>query len=300
MTETARRDRIPPPGVRSMTTFIERHGFGHFQRVAELGSTQPDGTTLTERTLVAEFHHRVEELVIDYEQEDIPPRGDELIFRHIYEDDDKHGETAEPLNESDRPKPSATADRYAAITKLLALETEFRGPRRLSGTQNTFLAEWYEKLGRTLRSVDLPAHAALAYKRATWLHGIAEDFSAQDRCRLARARAKRRATKPAWKRLPGFASDVLCGYGFHPFLLLFWIGVQLALFTGVLLIVEHQSLSTSVQLCVTNYLDPVGIGDLDSKDIGAAGRFVLGVEAWTGIVFTSVFFALLVRRWFRF
>ncbi|MET8649548.1 hypothetical protein [Nocardia aurea] len=296
MTDGVHRDEMTTD-VRLMTYLIERDAAGHCERIELSARSQPGEAAPTERQLLAEFHHRVEKLVIDYEQSEVPPRGDELIFRDIYEEAGRHHEGPEPPG-TDQPTPHGSTDRYAAVTKLLALETEFRGPRRLSGTQHTYLAEWYEKLGPALRAVDLHAHSALAYKRATWLHGVAEDFTAQDRCRLARARAKRRATRPAWRRIPGWISDVLCGYGFRPFLLLAWIAAQLVLFTGLLLAVESLTLGDSIQICLTNYLNPVGIGDLGS--IGVGGRVLLLVEAWTGIVFTSVFFALLVRRWFRF
>ncbi|MBH0775713.1 hypothetical protein [Nocardia bovistercoris] len=296
MIENAHRDETPL-GVRRMTQRIRYRAHGYCDLI-----TQPDqpGNTLTSGSLLAEFHHQVEKLVLDYENEEIPARGDALIFGDIYNEYKQPGEYTEPPSENG---PTETDDRgdavTKAITKLLALETEFRGPRELSVTQNHHLAKWYEKLGHTLRTVDLPSHAALAFKRATRLHGLAQDPSAQDRCRLKRARAKRRATTPAWKRIPGWVSDALCGYGFLPFRLLFCVVVQMALVTTIFLIVEDQSFGTSFQMCVTNYLAPVGLPYLDSKNIGVGGRVVLNIEAWMGIVTTSVFFALLVRRWFR-
>ncbi|MGW4366200.1 hypothetical protein ACWEKT_11185 [Nocardia takedensis] len=283
---TEGQDRIPHEVV-SLTTLIERHADEYTDRITVFQRTpRSDPTRPTERRLLAEFHRSVEHLVIEYARAQVPPRGDELVFAHLYDTvDSPHPGIDEPLRE---------------LTALLAVETEFRGPRRLSGTQSMRLAELYEGRGEALIEVGLPAHAALAFKRATWLFGQDEDFDAQDRCRLARARAKRRATYPVWRRTPGYISDLTCGYGFRPFLLLIWIAAQITLFAAVLLLIDHQPLGTALHLCLTNYLNPLGISDLQDLGVGPAGRAVLVVEAWTGIVFTSVFFALLVRRWFRF
>ncbi|WP_054815058.1 potassium channel family protein [Nocardia arizonensis] len=286
-----------PHVVRSLTDFIERNadeytnpGIAGFLESPRSALTRP-----TERELLSEFHSRVEQLVIEYAAAVVPPRGDELIFAHVYH-------VAEPLADNDQEIQREIDDKLdterKVLAALLAAETEFRGPRRLSGTQSTRLAGIYEMLGHILVREELPAHAALAFKRATSLFGANEDFDAQDSCRLSRARAKRLATFPVWRRTPGYVSDLLCGYGFRPFRMLVWIGVQLALFTGVLWQVEHEHFSTALHMSLINYLNPVGLGDL--ADIGTAGRVVLIIEAWTGAVSMSVFFALLVRKWFRF
>ncbi|MFI5720335.1 hypothetical protein [Nocardia sp. NPDC051750] len=278
-------DQIPP-AVRSMIDLIGRQSAHYALRLDELGTVQADGKPLTERSLLANFHQRVEQVVVEYEKSNVPPRGDALVFEQVHrpspEDPDiLHG-------------PAAT------IRKLLALEVEFRGPRRLSGTQNMYLAELYEVIGGVLKESGLPAHAALAYKRATYCFDVAEDVTAQDRCRLARARAKRQATIPRWRRIPGFVSDMLCGYGFKPFQLLAWIAVQLVLFTGLYWILQGDeltghSLADAARVCFTNYLNPMGVDNLNART-----QVLLLVESWTGIIFLSVLFALLVRRWFRF
>lgn len=275
-----------PPAVRSMIDLIDRQSAHYALRLDELGTVQADGNPLTERNLLANFHQRVEQVVVEYEKSNVPPRGDALVFEQVH-----------------RPSPEDPGVLHgpaATIRKLLALEVEFRGPRRLSGTQNMYLAELYEVIGGVLKKSGLPGHAALAYKRATYCFDVAEDVTAQDRCRLARARAKRQATVPRWRRIPGFLSDMLCGYGFKPFQLLAWIAVQLVLFTIVFWILRGDaltghSLADAARICFTNYLNPVGV-----DNVNARAQVLLLVESWTGIIFLSVLFALLVRRWFRF
>ncbi|MEU4312875.1 hypothetical protein [Nocardia sp. NPDC024068] len=278
-------DQIPT-AVRSMIDLIGRQSAHYALRLDELGTLQADGKPLTERNLLANFHQRVEQVVVEYEKSNVPLRGDALVFEQIH-----------------RPNREDSAILHgpaATIQKLLALEVEFRGPRRLSGTQNMYIAELYEVIGGVLKKSGLPGHAALAYKRATYCFDVAEDITAQDRCRLARARAKRQATRPRWRRIPGWISDLLCGYGFKPFQLLAWVAVQLVLFTILYWILEGKeltghSLADAARICFTNYLDPVGVDDLNAR-----AQVLLLVESWTGIIFLSVLFALLVRRWFRF
>lgn len=48
---------------------------------------------------------------------------------------------------------------------------------------------------------------------------------------------------------------------------------------------------------VTGFLNPPGPGD--TQDLHGAVRVLFVIEAWTGAVSMSVFFALLVRKWFR-
>ncbi|TQM30950.1 hypothetical protein FB390_2588 [Nocardia bhagyanarayanae] len=287
MTEYVGQSQLPH-AVLSMTTLIDRHADRYTTDILKfLNQNHDDPARTPEKLMLRAFHNHVENLVLDYDSAPIAPGGDTLIFRHIYE--------AAELPIGHREQPGWTP--LTILTALLAAEVEFRGPRRLSRTQNMRLAEIYEQLGHRLTDADLPSHAALAFKRATALHALEEDFGKQDRCRLALARARRRATFPVWKRIPGAISDLLCGYGFRPFQLLGWIALQLLAFTAALWLTDREPISTTFHLCLVNYLNPVGLGDL--TDIGRAGRVLLIVESYTGIVFTSVFFALLVRRWFR-
>ncbi|MEV0297866.1 hypothetical protein [Nocardia sp. NPDC050710] len=276
------------PFVASMTTRIDRHAAKYSEAVGQYFET-PGGTRErdAEQHLLDDFNAHVEAVVAKY----VPPgsrrQGDSLVFRHIYaaarkpdaEDEDARGVSTEFL------------------AALLAAEVEFRGPLRLSRTQRTLLADVYERLGEFVASAGLPAHAALAFGRAGGLHRQNEDDDAEDRCGLAKARARTQAVQPPWHRIGRWISAVSCGYGYRPFRLLGWMGLQLVLFTTAITALTGRAFADAAYLCMTNYLNPAGLSE--AKDLGAAAEILLIIEAYAGIVSTSVFFALLVRRWFR-
>ncbi|MGQ4599256.1 hypothetical protein [Nocardia sp. R6R-6] len=278
--------------------WIDQHATGYAQEVADYldelsaGTTQPD-----EKPLLDSFNNHVEKVVTAFDHTKIKHRGDSLLFSAIY---------------------TAAADGTAAMDEvlqrahvellmaLLAAEVELRGPLSLSRTQNIRLAEIYEDLGHRFLAAALPGrrgkpflpgHAAMAFLRAAGLHALNEDVDAQDRCGLALARARRAATYPAWRRSTGWISDLLCGYGYRPFRLLGWIAAQLLLYSVGLWLSTSLPITTALHICLINFLNPVGLSDLE--EVGLIGRALLMVEAYAGIVSTSVFFALLVRRWFR-
>ncbi|MFD3506419.1 hypothetical protein [Nocardia sp. NPDC058666] len=201
--------------------------------------------------------------------------------------------------------------RKPLIAGLIAAEVEFRGPLRLSPTQNTLLAAQFETLATALTRRwsptdatdahrahamrELPAHAVRAWSAAVELHRRAKDAGAQDRCALALARVRRRTVAPGWRRGVSMVADLLCGYGYRPFWLLGWVVVLIVVCTGLSLVwAGNTSWIDIVYLGVLNPLDPK-----DDNDLAAPVRVLLGVEAWLGAVSMSVFFALLVRRWFR-
>jgi hypothetical protein len=92
-------------------------------------------------------------------------------------------------------------------------------------------------------------------------------------------------------------SAVLCGYGYQPYRLLGWVILQLASFSLVLTLISTGSVVDSVYMCLINYLNPLGVGD--TKEMPHSAWILLVVEGYTGAVSLSIFFALLVRRWFR-
>lgn len=283
MTEYAEHDRLGD-FVASKTTLIRRHAGAFADVVADF---QRAPGPATEYTLLDELNHRVEQFLADY----VPPSsrrvGDSLVFSHIYRDADP-----DVLDNAGRELACETV-----LTALFAAEVEFRGPLRLSRTQSTLLAEVYEELGEQLSAHRLPAHAALAYRQAYRLHTITENPRGQDRCGLNMARAKTRARSPRWRRLPGQASDLLCGYGYRPFLLMAWIAVEIALFVVVFYLASGVGFGTATRVGLLNFLNPVGTEDLPT--LGSFARATLIVESYAGIVSTSVFFALLVRQLFR-
>ncbi|RJO77947.1 hypothetical protein D5S18_06635 [Nocardia panacis] len=239
-----------------------------------------------ELTLLDSFNAQVESVVYTFEPPTARRRGDSLVFASIY-----RAAKDFPTLEADRHVPAEL------IAALLAAEVEFRGPLRLSRTQTTLLAEVYERLGASFVGLGLPGHAVLSYRRASFLHRANEDTDAEDRCGLRLARARTSALPPGWRRWGPQLSDLLCGYGYQPFRLLGFIAVQLVVFTAILLLFAAQPVTETVYLSVTSYLNPAGVGDTVSS--GPGGRTMLAVESWAGAVTMSVFFALLVRKWFR-
>lgn len=179
----------------------------------------------------------------------------------------------------------------------MAAEVEFRGPLRLSARQNTLLAEEYEAIGARLSEVGLATHAALAFRRAMALYRVNEDDEAEDRCGLQLARANTRGLPHGLRRWAAQGSYLLCGHGYRPSWLLGWVILQMLLFTGVAVLLGGQAVDDTVYMGVTGFLNPPGPGD--TQELPGAVRTLFVVEAWTGAVSMSVFFALLVRKWFR-
>ncbi|MEV6096473.1 hypothetical protein [Nocardia sp. NPDC051981] len=276
------------PFVTDMSMRIERHADTYADNVTEF-LEQPHGLRrrATEQPLLDLFTRHTEAVVATYDPPGIRRAGDSLVFGHLYAPVLEHTATA-------ATQPTAVNQLLAA---LIAAEVEFRGPLRLSRTQNRLLAEAYERLGRPLVQAGLPAHAALAYRRAGSLYRIDEDTDAEDRCGLALARARRLAQPAAWRRAGGLVPDLICGYGYRPFRMLWFVAFQLLVFVVAVTLRSDQPPAITVYQVFMNYLNPLGVGDTDNLRVG--GRAVFVLESYLGAVTMSVFFALLVRRWFR-
>lgn len=240
-----------------------------------------------EPELLEQFEFLTSSVISRYEPPGVRRRGDGLVFRHLYARA-RHSRT-DPEARDEVP--------VVPLAALLAAELEFRGPLQRSHTQNGLLAAAYEQLGGTLVASGLPAHAALSFRRALFLHRQTGDSEAEERCGLAQMRARWRASPPGWQRTMDRFSDLFCGYGYRPFRMLGWIAVQLAAFTAAVTLVTGASFTTNLYLCLTNYLNPLGLTDTGAAEQPARALFV--VEAYLGTISMSVFFALLVRRWFR-
>jgi hypothetical protein len=270
--------REPSEFVESLTTAIIRRADNY---VGMLDASQALGEL---RTGEAELLDKFEAYAADVLDRYNPPgarRRDSLVFAHLYS-----GIT------------SATEERRRAlITALLAAETESRGPLRLTQAQNLRLAQIYERLGERLLSNRLPLHAALAFERAAGTYLQVEEHLARDRCLLAQARARHRARPFGWVKALETLSEVSCGYGYQPYRLLSWVVFQLAAFTLLLTLVTDKSVIQSIYLCLVAYISPLGTGDVSNMSRAESVLFV--VEGYAGVLSLSVFFALVVRRWFR-
>ncbi|WP_410870305.1 hypothetical protein [Nocardia sp. A7] len=188
--------------------------------------------------------------------------------------------------------------RKPLIAGLIAAEVEFRGPLRLSPTQNALLAGQFETLAAALARAELPAHAVRAWTGAMELYRRAHNSDAEDRCGLELARVRRATLAPGWKRGVSTTADLLCGYGYRPFRLLGWVVAQIALCTGIaVLLAGSKPLADVVYLGVLTFLNPLDPNNVTGMEPQA--KVLFAVEACLGAVSMSVFFALLVRRWFR-
>lgn len=236
-----------------------------------------------EQQLVDSLTDCVEFLLGKYDPPGLRRRSDGLVFDHIYED-------------AFRMKRIAGSGVTDLLAAFLAAEVEYRGPLRLSRAQNRELGAVYERLGIALRD-PLPAHAALAFRRAASQYYQDEDKEAQDRCHLRMLRARRRTQPVRWRRIASVLPDLICGYGFTPFRMLFWVAAQLIVFTTIVCLGSDQAVMSTIYECLANYLNP--LGPSDTAGLEGAARLIFVLEAYTGLLTTSVFFALLVRRWFR-
>ncbi|HEU5469554.1 MAG TPA: hypothetical protein VFV67_02790 [Actinophytocola sp.] len=239
-----------------------------------------DAIRTKEAGLLEQFERYTADILDRY----VPPsrrNRESLLFAKIYKDWDPE------LPDDER--------RRALMTALMAADVESRGPLRLTRAQNKRLAKVFENIGAECRSEGLPLHAEMAYDHAAGIHLMLGDNMARDRCLYARSRSRQIAMKPSWGKLRLGAAWLLCGYGYKPFLLLFWVVVQLILFTVcVAVALPHGDFVGNLYLCLINYLDPH-----DADGLPGAAQVLLVVESYFSLVFGSIFFALLVHRWFR-
>lgn len=239
------------------------------------------------RPVLHEFDDKVEELLGFYTPSVARNRSHALFFHQLY----KAALDPEP-DDVPGPVPSAV------IAAFLAAELEFRSPLRLSGRQSIQLAEEFEAVAGVFSAARLHHHAIRAYQRAKALHRMTEDTEGEDRCGLLLARARTAAQPDAWRRGLGRLADILCGYGYRPSWLLGWVVVQLAFFTALVLAIGGgESNWNLTYMALTTFLGPLGPGNLGQVD--GAAHVVFGVESWAGALTMAVYFALLVRRWFR-
>ncbi|MFE3191429.1 hypothetical protein ACFXHA_20630 [Nocardia sp. NPDC059240] len=283
-------EKRPPPSkfVEDMSTRIRRRADTYADSVTEfLELEHRQRRRTTETPLLDLFTLHTEAVVETYDPPGIRRAGDSLVFTGIYA----------PLLTHTATSTSTPMAVNVLLAALIAAEVEFRGPLRLSRTQNRLLAEVYERLGPPLVQAGLPAHAVLAYRRAGSLYRIDEDPDAEDRCGLAQARARRLAQPVSWKRIGGWIPDLICGYGYRPFRMLWFVAVQLLVFVVAVLLRSDQPPAVTVFQVLMNYLNPLGVGDTENLLVG--GRAIFVIESYLGAVTMSVFFALLVRRWFR-
>jgi hypothetical protein len=184
------------------------------------------------------------------------------------------------------------------IKALLAAEVEITGKFKLRRADSTRLARMLERIGVEFRATGLPLHAAYAFERAVGLYSLLGDNRATDNCLLAGTRARNAARDPGLHRVLGATADALIGYGYLPFRLLWWALAQLVFFSCLLWLVTPPDIDVirAAYLSLFDFLNPLGFGDISA--LKGPGTSLLVVETYSGTISMSVFFALLVRRWF--
>jgi hypothetical protein len=194
-------------------------------------------------------------------------------------------------------KAPADERRWATIAALMAAEVESRGPLRQTQAQNAQLAELFTRIGAACEADGLLLHAALAFERAADIYLLLNRHVKRDQRLFAKERCRHHAARPGWRRATAAISSALCGYGYQPYRLLLWVLAQLLVFGVAIALVANQAVGESVYISFANYLNPLGSGD--TAGLPGAVRVLLVIESYSGYVSLSVFFALLVRRWFR-
>ncbi len=209
------------------------------------------------------------------------PKSHELVFQELY--DRKHDD------------PVASERRRVLLVALMAAEVEFHGPLKLTQAQNKDLADVLEELGEACLAEKLYLHAAEAFDRAAELHLMTSENLARDQSLYRRNAALQKIQRAGFRKALLWVSWVTCGYGYKPYRLLVWVAVQLVVFgAGVIIATGGHAPLASLHTVLTNFLNPAG----DTAIPGAAKALLLA-ESYLGALSLNIFFALLVRRWFR-
>jgi hypothetical protein len=140
-------------------------------------------------------------------------------------------------------------------------------------------------------------HAALAFERAAELYLQVEEHLARDQCLLAQARARHRSPGRLHVKVLETISEALCGYGYQPYRLLGWVALQLVIFSFIMALISDKSIYDNLYLALTGFVSTPGLNDLQNTPGSAKILFI--IESYLGVLSLSVFFALVVRRWFR-
>lgn len=277
--------------VQGLTLAITRRANIHADALDESDSS--DTPVKDEVSLLVEFEKHAAAVLDRY----VPPghrRRESLVFAHLYPTTTNPTPGGPTLASSPLEKDEL---RRGLFTALLAAEVEARGPLRLTRAQNLRLAEIFKDLGGKLLLHRLWLHAALAFERAAGLYLQVEDHRARDQCLLAQARARHRSPGSRWDKALETISEVLCGYGYQPYRLLCWVVLQLAVFSLIFTLISDGPSLNNLYLALSGLISPPGLDD--TQELSGGARILFIAEGYIGTLFLSVFFALLVRRWFR-
>jgi hypothetical protein len=261
--------------LESVTVAIERRADSYVELVEKVRADP--GLRAGEAGLLDQFERYTAGLLDRYQPARLHYR-DSLAFARLYE--------RMPASEDERP--------HVVLGALMAAEVESLGPLRLTQAQNIRLAAILERIGRDCAADGLPLHASRAFDRAAGIYLLLSDNHARDRCLFARTRYRHKASGRGLPKAFLFLSWILCGYGYKPYRLLLWVAVQVVAFTLAIALITPSAIGDGVYLSLINYLDPQTPDRLPTTI-----KALLVAENYLGIISLSVFFALLVHRWFR-
>lgn len=189
------------------------------------------------------------------------------------------------------------ARRRALILSYLATETECQGAFRLGSAHLVKVAAHYDAMGAEFFALKLYVHAATCYQKAADYYMVLSDHARRDKCLLRQHQARHRARPYNLVRALETASEITCGYGYRPFLLLGWMGGVLAVFCLLVWMFGGIGFGTAVEGSFINFLNPLGLGDVNGFGVAAKTLFI--IESYVGIAAMQVFFVLLVRFLFH-
>ncbi|PRY37818.1 hypothetical protein [Umezawaea tangerina] len=262
-------------GYERLSRIVEQRA-GRYADEVELALNQ-GGLRDEEAELLDEFEQYVSNVLDEYPSR--RRKSHQLIFNALYER---------------KPETVPSERRRTLLVALMAAEVEAQGPLRLTMRQNKDLAEILEQLGTDCVAEKMMMHAAEAFERAAEIHLLTNDNLERDRFLYLRTKVLHRIERSWWRRIMQTVSAVTCGYGYRPYRLLGWVLVQLLVFWVMLLVVADGTWLHSLYLAAVNFINPAG-----TDELGGKVKTVLVVESYFGALSLNVFFALLVRRWFR-
>ena len=229
-----------------------------------------------------------------YDAESVVDRdANRLAFQSLYD--------SAPLADPERG-----GARVRLLTALVAAHVEAQGALRLTADRSLTLAGYLGRLGSALERNGLPLYAVLAYNRAARLCLEIDEHAVRDDRLFDAARARRRAAPMGVSRVRQTLSAALVGYGYRPYRLLAWCAAQLVVAFAVIQVLPPGRAAKAVGtapwdeklfITVQDFINPIGVGD--TEKLSRLSWIVLAAESYLGAVSAAVFFALLLRRWFR-
>jgi hypothetical protein len=272
-----------PEFARHLADSIVRHAADY---AGDVTVTDRDGLIHDEKKLLEQFEVSLARALERYR----PPRESSretvrLVFQCVYDAADK-------ADEDER--------RAALLAALLAGQVEASNAHRLTRRLKKQLAQMLQCLGQRLREDRLLLHAAQAFDDAAGLYKELEEHTPRDECLYSAADARRVAMPRGWKRCVQSMNRALVGYGYRPFLMLRWIGVEVFVCCLILLALpanREESRAQTVYIGFQNLINPMGVGD--TQNINHVAWLILTVESYLGAISIDVFLVLLTAKLFR-